>query len=177
MSFQMYKAYGVVANPDAPEGIMSQIGSIATRLEAMGYTLRTAGGKGMEEAFEQVTENKEVHIPWRNFNERQSKFTRNAKEADDVVRPFAPGFDGLKPAVQAIIASKAHTVLGKDLKNPIRFLITYTQDGCENTANKTAKTGFSGTSIALASSLRIPVFNLKNSDALERLKQYLTSQA
>lgn len=173
----MYKAYGVVANPDAPDNILSLIGAIATRLEAMGYTLRTAGGNGLEEAFEKTTETKEVYLPWRNFNNRQSKFTRNMPEANDVVRPFAPSFDTLKPAVQAIIASKAHTVLGKDLKSPIQFLITYTADGCETVGNKTAKTGFSGTSIAIASSMRIPVFNLKNADAVDRLKQYLSSQS
>ena len=173
MSYQVYKAYAVICNPDCPEDVLAQMRNVGLRLDADGWTLRTAGGVGAEEAFEKSTENKEVYIPWRNFNNRDSKLSRNLPQANDVVRPFAPSFDTLKPAVQTIIASKAHTVLGKDLKNPVRFMLTWTLDGCESAANKTAKTGFAGVSIALASSLKIPVFNLKNPNALTRLQQYL----
>jgi hypothetical protein len=171
--FKLYKAYGGLCNPDAPDSVMSQMKTLAERLEAKGYTLRTNGAKGGEASMEAGSSDVEAHIPWRNFNEHPSKLNRTTDEAKAVIRQFAPGFDGLKPAVQTIIASKAHVILGKDLKNPIQFLICWTQDGAETMAQRNAKTGYIGVGIALAASLKIPVFNLKNPDALERLKQFL----
>ena len=162
--FKLYKAYGGLCNPDAPESILAQMKTLAERLEAKGFTVRTNGAKGGEAAFEAGASDVEAHIPWRSFNEHPSKLNRTTDEAKAVIRQFAPGFDGLKPAVQTIIASKAHV---------IQFLICWTQDGCETVAQRNAKTGYIGVGIALAASLKIPVFNLKNPDALDRLKQFL----
>lgn len=171
--FQLYQAYGGLCNPDAPENVLSQMKQLAHRLDEKGYTLRTNGGKGGEEALESGTERKEMHLPWKKFNDRDSKFTKTTDEAKAVIRHFAPSFDTLKPAVQTIIASKAHVILGKDLNNPVKFLVCWTQDGAETVADRNARTGYIGVGIALAASLKIPVFNLKKPDALERLKQFL----
>lgn len=173
MSYQLYKAYAGMSNPDTPETVTAQMKRLATYLEEQGYTLRTNGGKGGEEAFEQGVERKEIHLPWKRFNDRDSKFNRTSDEAKAVIRQFAPSFDTLKPAVQTIVASKAHVILGKDLQNPVKFLVCWSQDGAESSSEKSPKTGYIGVAIALASSLKIPVFNLQKPDALDRLKQFL----
>jgi hypothetical protein len=170
--FKLYTAYAGLGNQDAPEEVLKQIERLAKHLESLGYTVRTSGGQGPEEYFERV-EAKEVFIPWKNFNGRQSKLSRNANEALDVVKRLSPSFDTLKPAVQAIIAVKAHVILGKDLKSPIKFLVVWSQDGAETAKECTAKTGFVSTAIKLADGLKIPVFNLKRPDALERIKARL----
>lgn len=172
---QKYMPYAGVGNADAPYKDQTQMTTLATRLESMGYTLRTSGGQGAEEAFEKGAAQKEVHIPWKDFNGRKSEFCKCSKEALELVQFLSPVWDTLKPAVQAIIASKAHLVLGQDLQSPVRFLICWTADGAEAAGNCTARTGFTGTAIKLASKYNIPIFNLKNPDALERLKTYLGS--
>lgn len=171
--FKLYKAYGGLCNPEAPENILNQMKTLAQRLELKGYTLRTNGGKGGEEAFKSGATDIEIHLPWKNFNGNDSKLNRTTDEAKALIAQFAPGYDALKPAVQTIIASKAHVILGKDLKNPIQFLICWTQDGAETLEKRNARTGYIGVAIALAASLKIPVFNLQNPDALDRLKQFL----
>lgn len=171
--FQLYKAYAGLSNPDTPEAIQVQMKKMAVYLEEQGYTLRTNGGKGGEEALEAAVKIKEIHLPWKKFNDHDSKFNKTTDSAKSVIRNFAPSFDTLKPAVQIIVASKAHVILGKDLQNPVKFLICWTQDGAETVEERNPRTGFIGVGIALAASLKIPVFNLQKPDALDRLKQFI----
>ena len=55
------------------------------------------------------------------------------------------------------------------------YVICWTPDGCESHLTRSIKTGGTGTAIAIASTNGIPVFNLKNADAIDRLHQFLKS--
>ena len=169
----IYKAYAFIANKEAPADIIALAGKIAKRLDEMGYTTRTGGTEGLEDSVEAAVSKVEVYIPWKDFNQKASKFNRNDKSAADLVKPFHPTFDTLKPAIQAIVARNVHIILGKNLQSPVGFVVCWSADGVEHAKDKTAKTGFVGIPIAIASSLKIPVFNLKNADALERMKQFI----
>lgn len=171
-----YKAYIGIGNPDTPFTTQQQITQLAAKLEGLGYTLRTDGGQGGSEAFAKGAVTKEVIIPWKKFNGQDSKFCKNLPEATNIVRQFAPSFDTLKESVQAIIASKAHLVLGPDLTQPALFMVCWSADGTEDGKKRTAKTGYIGTPLSIAAANGIPVFNLKNADALDRLKQFLSQQ-
>lgn len=172
-----YKAYVGIGNPDTPYTVQNQISGLASKLEDLGFTLRSDGGQGGSEAFlRSVKELKEIIIPWKKFNGQESKFCKNKPEAVDIVRKFAPSFDTLKESVQAIIASKAHLVLGPDLLQPAKFLVCWSSDGIEDGKKRTAKTGYVGTPLSIAGAYDIPIFNLKNPDALDRLKQFLAQQ-
>ena len=63
--------------------------------------------------------------------------------------------------------------MGKNCDSPCQFVICWSEDGCENARNKTKATGFVAHLIAVANELRIPVFNLANADAENRLFRYL----
>lgn len=169
--YKPYKACACLSNQDAPDEIKSVCEKLARVLVENGYTIRTSGGKGGEEAFEKGAGDKvEVYIPWKGFDQKQSQFCKTKDEAKDVVRQFSPSFESLSKGVQTIIASKAHVILGKDLNSPIRFLVVWSLDGAETKKECTAKTGFVSTPIKIAESIQIPVFNLKRSDALERIR-------
>lgn len=62
-------------------------------------------------------------------------------------------------------------VLGRDLSTPSEFLVVWTPDGAELLTGK--KTGGTGQAIRIAKMFGIPVFNLYNSDALQRLSTFL----
>jgi hypothetical protein len=169
----IYKAYAGITNPDTPPDIVQQIAKLASRLSESGYTCRTSGGSEGDDAFENNSTLSEVHIPWKKFNNKETKFNKNLPEAADLVKPFHPTFDAMKPAVQAIIARGAHVILGQNLQSPVQFVLCWSADGLENAKDRGIKSGFIGIPIALAATNRIPVFNLKNPDALQRLKNWL----
>ena len=170
---KLYKPYVGTGNKEAPSEILVQMKRLTKELECFGFTLRTGGMEGPDEAFESVATNIELHLPWKDFNNKASKFTFNTPEANGVAKMHHPAYDGLKPFIQAFLAKNARLVMGKDMKSRAMFVICWSEDGAETTSEKTSRTGNVGHIIAIACSSKIPVFNLGKRDAEERLKKYL----
>lgn len=170
---KLYKAYAGTGNQDAPSDVLNKMKRLAKELEEFGYMLRVGAMNGPEEAFEAGAREVELHLPWRDFNNRQSKSYFNTPEIQTLAKMFHPTYDGLKPAIQAFLGKNVRTVLGKDLRSPVRFVIGWSEDGAELSNERTAKTGSFGHVISLAAAMKIPVFNLGKPDAESRLKHYL----
>lgn len=173
MSF--YKPYAVAGNQNFPPEVKEQLERIARYLEKAGYTMRCGGMEGFEEIAEKATTKNEIHLPWREFANKQSKFTYTTDRAMAVAKKFFPAFDGLKPAAQKFLAKNVRVMMGNDVKSPALFLLCWTEDGVESVKDKTARTGFTGHPIAIASALGIPIFNLGKQDAEQRLTFYIES--
>jgi hypothetical protein len=169
----LYKPYVITGNDEAPQEVLDRMVAIVKDLEKAGYTLRNGGMKGPEDITEKAATNKEVHLPWKGFDNKDSKFTFTSNHAKDLAKQFHPAFDGVKPVVQTFLAKNVRMIMGKDLKSPALFLITWSMDGAETMAEKSIKTGTTGHSVAIACALRIPVFNLQKPDAEKRLRAYL----
>lgn len=167
------KVYAGIGNPDTPPDILAQMVKIAQKLSGMGYTVRTSGGGPADDTFETNTSQVEVYLPWKNFNKKTSQYVRNHKDAPSIVKPFHPTFDSMTDAVKAIIARHAHVILGPDLNTPVDFLICWSQDGIENGDKRSIKSGYMSIPVALAASRSIPVFNLKNVDAIGRFRNFI----
>lgn len=165
----MYKPYVVVANPDMPAEIVSRFQEAAMMLENHGYTVRVGGMAGIDEAIEKTVKKIEVHLPWRGFGEKESKFYFNTDRAFAVAKQFHPAYDTLKKSIQAFLAKNARLVMGDKMISPALFMLCWTEDGCESLRARNSRTGFTGHPIAIASALGIPIFNLANPDALQRL--------
>lgn len=173
--FNFYKPYTGLGDPKTPSEVLEQMTRIATRLQEEGFTLRTNGDQqGAEGAFEKGAGDKiELHLAWRNFNKRNSKINRVSDEAVSVVKSFIPAHNSLKESVLRIIGSKVHAIMGEELKTPTKFFVCWSPDGAETGDAVTPKTGYMGIPIKVASSMRLPVFNLKNPDAMERLWKFV----
>jgi hypothetical protein len=169
----LYKCFVGTGNKEAPDHVLERMRAITGQLEQFGYTLRTGGMEGPDEIFETASKNPELYLPWKGFNNKESKHTFNTKQSLDIAKLFHPTFEGLKPAIQAFLAKNARMVLGKDLKSPAMFIICWSEDGAENSKEKTAKTGNVGHVIAIASAMKIPVFNFGKPDAEQRLRSFL----
>lgn len=169
----LYKPYVGAANKDTPSDVQAKFKLIAAELASHDYTVRTGAMHEVDEIFENVDGKKELHLPWRDFNNKESKLTFNSPLALYVAKLFQPNFDTMKPFLQAFLAKNARLILGKDLKSRAMFVITWSEDGAETIIEKTSKTGNVGHLIAIANAMKVPVFNFGKPDAEKRLRAYL----
>lgn len=169
----LYKPYVGTGNKEAPSEVLSKFKLIASELSAQDYTVRTSSMGGPDEIFENVVGKKEIHLPWKDFNNKESKLTYNSPLALHIAKLFQPNFDTLKPFIQAFLAKNARLILGKDLKSRAMFVMTWSEDGAETIIEKTSKTGNIGHLIAIANAMKVPVFNFGKPDAEKRLRTYL----
>lgn len=173
---RLYKAYYASGNRDAPDHILAKVNQLAKDLDEFGYTLRHGSMDGIEVAMEAGAKHKELHVPflpWKEFDKKQVASYFNTDEVKALAEMFHPTWDGLKPVIQAFLSKNVRGILGKDLKSPVRFIVCWSEDGAEFSNEKTNKTGSVGHIIALASALKIPVFNYGKPDADTRLRQFL----
>lgn len=170
---RLYKAYVGTGNRDTPEDVLSKMQELSKFLSQFGYTLRSSAMDGPPLAFESGTKDIELHLPWKDFNGRQSKSYFNSDEIKTIAKLFQPTFDGLKPAIQAFLCTNVRLLLGKDLKSRAMFALIWSVDGAEKTSECTQTTGSMGHVIKVATAMKIPVFNLGRQDTEQRLKRYL----
>ena len=168
-----YKPVAMTGNPDIPPEAIEKMVQIAKRLESMDFTVRVGGMQGVEDAIEKAIEKKEVHLPFKGFDQKESKFTFVSDRATSVAKMFFPNWDAMKKGVQLFLAKNARVLMGQRVDSPALFFICWTQDGVESFKDSTNRTGFTGHSIAIASALGIPIFNLGNPTAEQRLNMYL----
>lgn len=170
---KLYKAYVGTGNRDAPEAVLKQMHALANDLTQFGYVLRSGGLDGPDLAFEAGSKETELHLPWKDFNQRKALSYFNSQENKVLARMFQPTFDGLKPAIQAFLCKNVRCIMGKDLKSPVRFIVLWSPDGAELSKDIVPATGQCTHLIKIASAMKIPVFNLGKQDAEQRLKHYL----
>jgi hypothetical protein len=94
-------------------------------------------------------------------------------EAEAIAAQFHPVWSRLKPYHKQLHGRNAFQVLGDDLGTPSSYLICWTPDGAISHAERTIKTGGTGTAISIASAHDIPVFNLQRHDHRARLEAFV----
>lgn len=170
--------YTGIGSRETPEEIQNIMFEIAKKLDSK-YILRSGGADGADLAFEKGSSKKEIYIPWRNFNFNKSNLIFDElpqlkkMEFLEIASEHHPNWRFLKPEARKLMARNIAQIKGYD--NILsKFVICYTKDGCESHLTRTHLTGGTGLAISLASSLGIPIFNLKNEISLERLKRFIS---
>jgi hypothetical protein len=167
-------AYAGIGSRKTPPDQLARMKVAAQRLAGMGFTLRSGGADGADTAFESgAGEKKEIFLPWRGFNGRDSVFFEPSRDAQNVAAALHPAWDKLSPAAKKLMARNSHQVLSASLKNPVQFVACWTPDGCSHESERGFDTGGTGQAIALASRWGIPVFNFARPDAGERMRDFL----
>lgn len=157
--------------------IMERMRQLAIRLASCGYFLRSGGAEGADTAFEvgancgggQV----ELWLPWPEFKGRSGVGLFPTAEHIAIAATLHPVWHQLPRYAKYLHARNVGQILGHDCQSPVQFVICWTADGCESEATRTKHTGGTGTAIVLAHRHNIPIFNLYNEDAIERLEHYL----
>lgn len=164
----MQLPFAGVGSRKTPDPVQETLRSACQRLAELGFMLRSGGADGADKACEQGCDagrgNKEIYLPWRNFNKNKSDLYTVSDTAKKVAlyyygRPFS------SQAVEKLMGRNCYQVLGHDLRSPASFVLCWTVDG--------GPTGGTGQAIRVARDHDIPVFNLYYKCALPNLAQHL----
>jgi hypothetical protein len=175
--------YAGIGSRKTPVDILIKMQKLARRFGQLGFILRSGGANGADRAFETGATNKEICLPWRAFNGNDSQLYEPTKEAFAVARYNHPAWSKLTEAEKKLMARNTHQVLGPSIDSETLrstdkslvsdFVVCWTPDGVETAIKRTSKTGGTGQAIQIAYYHEIPVFNLKNDDAMERLAKHI----
>ena len=149
------KYYAGIGSRETPEDILIIMSRIARGLEKKRYILRSGGAKGADTAFSVCAKRKEIYTPQSDLPRWTHIFTEH----------FHPAPHNLKDYGKRLMCRNAMQILGRDGDTPVDFVVCWTKDG--------KASGGTGQAIRIAEYFYIPVFNLKNEDALEKLKEFV----
>ena len=174
-NYTLYKPFSVICNDNAPPEILDRAKEVILYLINHGFTARASCITSSEkEILEFIPEDKvEVYIPWKDFDNRNSKFYFNDKVSQHIARMFHKAYDTLKGPIQAFLAKNVRMVLGEKAKSRSTLVIVWSEDGATDTNQITSKTGNVSHPIAIANAVHIPVFNLHDPDILLKVSGYL----
>ena len=168
------KFYTGIGSRATPPEMLALMTKIAEKLQSQEYILRSGGAEGADLAFEAgAGTQKEIYLPWRGFNNSDSKLFNVSQAAMDIAAPHHPGWVHLKESVRKLMGRNAYQALGESLDSKTSFVVCWTPDGAQTGRERTHRTGGTGLAISLASSLGIPVFNLAKEDVLIRMKKFV----
>jgi len=148
--------YAGIGSRETPSDILNIMKDLANVLSYEGYTLRSGGAKGADTYFEfGCNGGKEIFRPKDNIPDW----------AYQTVYKYHPRPMGMGGYAKRCHARNAQIVLGKDGDSPVGFVICWTKDG--------KATGGTGQAIRIAEDYGIPIYNLKNKEALEYAVNYI----
>ena len=150
------KTYAGIGSRECPPDVCATMSTIASRLDKLGYRLRSGGADGADTAFERGATNKEIFLPWDGFNGRVADgLTYIVPNFDErYTKQFHPKPDSLGKGAKLLMSRNANQVLGRDLNDPVDFILCWTKDG--------KASGGTGQAMRIAASRNIPIFNFKN---------------
>lgn len=170
------KSAAFTGNQRAPEQLAPVIAEAVNLLRHHGYTIRVSCMDGFDKLAMDAAPGAEIHSPWRNFNQVQNETSSfNSPECKEYAKRYLPEWGNLKDAQQAFYAKNVRLLLGKYLKQPCQIVIIWSEDGCEGPSTRTMQSAHAGHISALAKAMNIPVINLANPNAINRLRQFLES--
>ena len=153
----IYAGIGAANAPAAARTLMTDIGH---RLAEEDFLLRTGGGQGAEEAFENGARLADgaarVYLPSEGYRGRESGVdgvtTDIPQRAYEIAAGHHGNWDSLTDATRRQYARNAVEILGEDLSTPADVVICWTREGKD--------TGATAQALALAREHHIPVINL-----------------
>lgn len=170
------KIYTGIGSRETPPEICQVMTKLAAKLEQDNYILRSGGADGADAAFEagvHDNKNKEIFLPWQNFNNNKSPLYNYRKEQLDKCRELlskvctAEHLNKMSQGAYKLHMRNCMQVLGINLDTPTNFIVCWTKDG--------KATGGTATAIKLAELYNIKVYNLYNRDILNRITNYINS--
>lgn len=156
--------YAGIGSRETPPEICQLMDQLAFALAKSGWTLRTGGAPGADDAFFNgafgETTEIEVYLPWDGFNNyKQSDLLGKVyvqkeptPQAIELAKEYHPYWPALKPGARKLMGRNSHQVLGKNLDEPVDCIICWTQDA--------KLKGGTAQALRMAAALDIPVYNL-----------------
>lgn len=157
-----YVPIAIHVEKDFPEEAKTSLYNIASKLIAKKVTVRINADD--PEFIKRLTDLSakfvEIYVPWRNFNELQSKHSWNTITCKHIAQQHFMGWDKIPDPVKAILSSQVRLIFGDRNNSVAMALITYTKDGASRVTEITKETGRPSFVIKVASSYGFPVINI-----------------
>lgn len=171
--------YSGIGSRQTPDDVLELMERIARKLAAEGWTLRSGHAEGADYAFEKGASGKaEIFLPWATFNSHLPVFglrhDRPSRDAAAVARDLHPAWESLSDGGRILQARNAHQILGRELNDPVSFVICWTPDGATTETDR--RTGGTGGAIRLAAYRGITVFNLQRADHRALASDFLNAR-
>ncbi len=185
--FKKHNRTFMVEGQDVPAEKIEKLTAVLDKLHTQGFTLRSSADR-MNELDKDVSSKfarKEYYLPWKKFapdvDAKVEKPNDKARRVScwlrmTIMRKSDPSvFNDLTGVVRTFISRNTQLILGEDLETPVNFIIVYTPGGEEGDQRVDFKTAKNASYfIQAANILTIPVFNIQNDDAIDRLEKFLS---
>lgn len=166
-----YRAFAGVGSRNTPAEVQTVMEQTATYLCSQGWTLRSGGAQGADQAFERgcdaVKGQKEIFLPWKGFEGNKSLLYTIPQQAFVLASKFHPGWEKMEAAgkqgAQKLHARNVLQILGAHLDAPVRGVICWTSRGSGE--------GGTGQALRIASSRSIPVLDLGHYSNITQMDQ------
>lgn len=169
--------YAGIGSRDTPEPILAMMQDIARRLGLLGYTLRSGGADGADEAFRvgSMGHPQEIFTPWRGFIKDPEADKKSIVVTEQLCYPqalemagqFHPNWPACSQGARKLHARNMMQVMGRDLNTRSEFVVCWTKDG--------KASGGTGQALRLAAAVNIPVFNLHSKRDCDYIMRQLAS--
>jgi hypothetical protein len=165
------KFYAGIGSRNTPYDMQWFMTRVATKLEVLGWILRTGGAPGADQAFERGVKdsrNIEIYLPWRGFEGRRGIVSGENGEARSIAERFHPAWDRLGDGARKLMTRNTNQVLGGDLRTPAKFVLCWTPEG--------SGSGGTGQAIRIAKHYGIQVWDLGIPDVFGRVGWWLEKE-
>lgn len=168
-----YIPIAVFVDRDYPQEVKEKIYHLIDRFLAKGYVIRINGldKDFVERVLALSHKNVEVYLPWKGFNNIDSKFTYNSKAIQHITATHFPGWEKIANSVKAILMSQVRMLFGEKNNSVAVCIILYTQDGANKLSEITKETGKLSFIIKLASSFGFSVINIAKDNSIAILEK------
>lgn len=171
----IYAGIGARATPDDMLAIMQDA---ACHLDKMDWLLRSGHARGADQAFENGSGLKEIHLPWPSYNgayigtasngDIEYLVPKHTKELVAIAEKHHPAWHRLPTPVKSLMIRNASIILGTNCKEPADMVVCWTSGGKGE--------GGTGHGIRIARSYNIPVFDLAVEGAGDKLVAFVMSK-
>ena len=163
-----YVAIGLYVEKVFPQEVKEEFYSLASKCLAKKMAVRVnADDPEFIQRLQQLSREKvEIYLPWRNFNELESKHTYNTLTANHIAQMHFSGWEKIPDAVKAMLAAQVRLVFGDRNNSSVLCVLTWSPDAASRGAEVSKETGRAGFLIKMASSFGFPVLNLKRPQAV-----------
>jgi hypothetical protein len=151
------KLYAGIGSRETPPDICEMMKLIATKLESIGYVLRSGAAIGADSAFESGVLN--------DVNKEIFKALDATPESIQMAEQYHPKWTACSDYAKRLHGRNCMILLGHNLDVRVQFVICWTVDG--------KATGGTGQAMRIAIDKNIPIFNLYDPMTHKRLNDFI----
>lgn len=175
---QAYAPIGVFVDRAFPQEVKDRLRGVIIKLVSKQFTVRVNGDdKDFIASLKDISEtNLEIYIPWKPFNDIETKHYFNTESSKLIAAKFFPAWDKIPDSAKAFLARNMRLLFGDKNNSCVKALVTWSEDGASRTSEISQSTGKSSQIIRAATYYSTPVFNVQKAgteDALAKVFNFV----